>query len=504
MTNSVLEDLRELEQQQRDSQRKLANARLAKDHKLEQQTALEIRLETLKYANGELRTQLLQARELLSVGTRQLGHWRLEGDRFGDDIRALDRKLKNGLESVRIIAISRRKIDSRLNEAQKKRSVIVQLKERTENKLKEIERKRDEAKVHEQSLRQSIQQNKEESQRIAEEIIRLRAENKKLEQDLLSAQDMELSTQRRAEEVEAEIQSEKKRYEDAIASMNMKLEDCQKGKENLKKEAIYVEEELKTKTSELHQVWKEIIELQESEGHDPSPPPTDPEATAPVFDMDRLRESARQEDTYLQESHSERQALRAAIDQLKAETIKLEGETQIIAKKNESTKEIARKDQNIEDERRKNMDTFLKQLETEREVVDKLHQAYKELEATRAQDAAENARVLKEEQEGLELIGNDLAKAKTELEVQLVVTEELSRTFDQEKSAILQRMEEAKERAISVQKILEETIERAKRVEEEAKSKESETQNAQERIEENAKKHIDEANQQIELLLKSK
>eukprot|EP00957_Ditylum_brightwellii_P159793 12162858-Ditylum_brightwellii.AAC.1 len=72
-----MEDLRVLEQQQRESQHMLQSIKLTREHKLEQRASLENKLSSVKYSNGERRAQLSRARDVLSKSTRELGTARL-------------------------------------------------------------------------------------------------------------------------------------------------------------------------------------------------------------------------------------------------------------------------------------------------------------------------------------------------------------------------------------------------------------------------------------------
>ena len=96
-----MEDLRILEQQQRDSQRLLASIKLTKQHKLEQRISLETKLSSLKYSNGESRAQLFRARDVMSKSTRELGTAKIHSERSSENLKKFDDKLKRTLSHVR-------------------------------------------------------------------------------------------------------------------------------------------------------------------------------------------------------------------------------------------------------------------------------------------------------------------------------------------------------------------------------------------------------------------
>jgi len=89
-----MEDLRVLEQQQRESQRLLASTKQTKKHRLDHRIALENKLSSLKYSNGESKQQLLRSREVLSRITRELGEARLRGGNYNDNLKRFDERLK--------------------------------------------------------------------------------------------------------------------------------------------------------------------------------------------------------------------------------------------------------------------------------------------------------------------------------------------------------------------------------------------------------------------------
>jgi chromosome segregation ATPase len=427
---------------------------------------LENQLEDLKYSNGEQRAQLLQARELLSSGTRELGSRRLEAERAGDDLRAFDRKLKKGLHSARMIAACRRKIDSVIMVARTKESILLRLRSEVQEKLKDMGNKLDEAKRYEETIRKSIQEQVTLAQKHAEVTTNLRTENKYLEQDLLAAQSMEQSTKLRADAVEAEIKAEKNRHVTSIASLKAKLMECQKLRQDLATQEKSLKKQSEEKMSLLHETWNRITRYQEEEGHELSPPPTDPQAAPPIFDMVRLRRSLDTEEKYIHEQGVERRALQESSDELKAELVKLEKEAAQIETKVSYINESAQIEQKSEEERQDAMDTFLQELGSEREDVEKLHQSYKDLEQTRAQEASDTADELKAQQQAIARNRQALQKSASELDNEDATTDELSATWAAEKEVLCKEVEEAKQRANSAEKALEGSTEEVKLLEE--------------------------------------
>jgi hypothetical protein len=498
---AVLEDLLVLEQQQREAQRKLASARLTKEHRLQQQTALENQLADLKYSNGEQRAQLLQAREFLSSGTRELGSRRLEAERAGGDLRAFDRKLKKGLHSARMIVTCRRKIDSVIVAARTKQSILLRLKSEVHEKLKDMGKKLDEAKRYEETLRKSIQEQVTFAQKHAKVTTNLRTENKCLEQDLLAAQNMEQSTKLRADAVEAEIKAEKNRHVTSINSLKARLLECQKLRQDLATQEKSLKRQSEEKMSLLHETWNRITRYQEEEGHELSPPPTDPQAAPPIFDVVRLRRSLDTEDKHIHEQGVEQRALEESSDDLKAEFAQLEKEAADVETKVSSFNESAQIEQKSEEERQDAMHTFLQELQSEQQEVEKLHQSYKDLEQARAQEASDTADELKAKQQAIASNRQALQKAASELDSEDAAAHELFTAWDAEKPVLCKKVEEAKQRANSAEKALEGSTEELKLLEE---GSDSEIFEEVEQAKIATESRAAEADEEIERLLNSK
>ena len=83
----VLEDLKELEKQQRDSHQKLQKARETKSRIEFKYKSVEQRLGDLKYSNGQTRVELKRIHEILSVGQRKMLAVRRGADNAHSNIR---------------------------------------------------------------------------------------------------------------------------------------------------------------------------------------------------------------------------------------------------------------------------------------------------------------------------------------------------------------------------------------------------------------------------------
>jgi len=224
-----MEDLRVLEQQQRDSQRLLASSKLTKQHKLEQRSSLDTKLSSLKYSNGEARAQLIHAREVLSKSTRELANAKLRSDRSSDNLKKFDEKLKKTLDVVRALHSKRRKLDNAIVRLANADATLKNREGKMMKEVKRLEMELEDAKHREQLVVKSIQGAKMKVQEFVEDTIRMRSELSGLETDLTSAQQMEASTKFRAESIRSEIEGEKKRYEDSKTAQLAKMEAVNPG-----------------------------------------------------------------------------------------------------------------------------------------------------------------------------------------------------------------------------------------------------------------------------------
>jgi hypothetical protein len=110
----VMEDLRVLEEQQQESQRKLSQIKNLKQNRLERYSAVENQLVSLKYKNGEHRVQLNRAHDVLSSATREMEALKLDATRNDDRLKAINKKLKCAQARSRIHETYRHKIDGRI------------------------------------------------------------------------------------------------------------------------------------------------------------------------------------------------------------------------------------------------------------------------------------------------------------------------------------------------------------------------------------------------------
>jgi len=270
-----MEDLRVLEQQQRDSQRLLASSKLTKQHKLEQRSSLDTKLSSLKYSNGEARAQLIHAREVLSKSTRELANAKLRSDRSSDNLKKFDEKLKKTLDVVRALHSKRRKLDNAIVRLANADATLKNREGKMMKEVKRLEMELEDAKHREQLVVKSIQGAKMKVQEFVEDTIRMRSELSGLETDLTSAQQMEASTKFRAESIRSEIEGEKKRYEDSKTAQLAKMEAMSSKKVELESSICNMSAVAEEKKKELYEAWEKCVAIQKEEGLEVSASPAD-------------------------------------------------------------------------------------------------------------------------------------------------------------------------------------------------------------------------------------
>lgn len=86
----VLRDLQVLEEQQRESQRKLQHARDKKQRTELQRAALEQQLGNLKFEDGKIKAEIAQTHKLLSKGQRSIAAVRGDAKKAEQELRDFD------------------------------------------------------------------------------------------------------------------------------------------------------------------------------------------------------------------------------------------------------------------------------------------------------------------------------------------------------------------------------------------------------------------------------
>ncbi len=262
---TVMEDLRVLEQQQRDSQRLLASIKLSKQHKLEQRSSLETKLSSLKFSNGEARAQLIHARDVLSKSTREMASSKLRSERSSGNLKKFDEKLKKTLDIVRGLYGKRRKLDNAIAKLENAYRGLEGREEKKADQIKKAEMELEDAKHRESLLMKSIQGSKMKVQEYGDDTLRLRSEMSTLEVELTSAQQLEASTEFRAESAQTDMENDEKRRQSFLAMYNQQIVEMDRKKGDLNNEIGELQQGLQEKERVLQNTWKRCLDFQKEE-----------------------------------------------------------------------------------------------------------------------------------------------------------------------------------------------------------------------------------------------
>jgi chromosome segregation ATPase len=382
---TVMKDLRVLEQQQHESQRKLQHAQETKQRRLEYHAALEAKLEQLKYQNGQNRAELSHMRNLLSKGQRSLGTARLAAGRAGDDLRDFDRKLKQALASKRATLAHQHRQERILAEFSNKIALVWRLKDEAEEHVDKGKMEISQHREREEALRQEVRAEVAKQQTLDRETAKARHETRLLEQELKQKQECEILTKARIESINKDSVSEDQRHSDTMASMKAKLDSYGSSSKETQAAIVRMDDQIAKKKEIRNKAWYRTIRIQQAEGHPPSLPPTESN-TPPDFDMARLQEAVAVETKAAADEVTAKEELHAAVTALELDLAKAEKEAQAKAQERLDLEKSNEEAKLVEAERCERDSKFLKDLENLEEEKTALESTLNELREQRANE----------------------------------------------------------------------------------------------------------------------
>lgn len=250
----MLADLQVLEQQQRDAQRQLESARLVKEQRSKHQAEEQSQLEHMKYSNGQMRAQVRQSRELLSLATRSLGNRRLDSERNGDKLRAFEAQLKKARLSVRANQSCCRKLDSLIIGIENKVEEMSGLKTAMKAKIKAAEDTVMSQQQTETGFRGKIQKLSSKDQVCIDSLAELRSGRKGAEEELRAAQNMEESTRVRSQALTAQAAKATAEHETLIDQTKRSIQAAQVSGKDIKARLEKVDKEYTLKTRRMEEI----------------------------------------------------------------------------------------------------------------------------------------------------------------------------------------------------------------------------------------------------------
>lgn len=448
-------DLRVLEQQQNESFRKLEAIKLTKQHKQSQHSSLESKLSSLKYANGEQRAQLVRSRDVLSRSTREMGATKLSSSKSSDSLKAFDSRLKKALTSKRILNALRHKVDSGIITLRNKRAIILRLKTQVADELTASTKRANDAKNHEDSLRKSIQDEKYETKNIIEDITSARSEVTGLGQDLANNHITLEDTKSRAECTMSDLVAEDKRHDSFMKQEYSKLEAYKKQEAEKKAREQEVLKEIELKRTQLLQSWKRCVQLQQEEGHELSPEPTEDGAT-PTLDVYKLQAVLDEEQAALLSDKTKRDDVNKSLTAAREEVASLESKDTAVLEEMESTNNATDDAQKVENDRKKANSKFLDELEKDRCSVRDLRRSVSELEESIGSERKRLDDRYAEQSEMIEKRQTEVEESKAELADALTTHQDLEGRFEEKQKSDSRLLEKAKREADSTRSDFEE------------------------------------------------
>lgn len=368
--NLVMEDLRVLEQQQRDSQRLLASTKLTKQHKLEQRLSLETKLSTLKYSNGEARAQLQRARDVLSKSTRELGSAKVQSERSSDNLKRFDNKLRKTLGHVRGLHSKRRQVEQAIGKLRNANTVLSQREKTIMDQIKSKEMERDDVKHREKLLIKSIQTSKRKVQEFVEGAIQMRSELSELQSDLTLAQQMEASTKYRVDVLKTESTTEQRRHEESKGVVLLRIKDLNVEKMEIEKKIIDKSKDIDVKMNALTEAFEHCVRVQKEDGFKLSTSPT----TA-ALDMDGIRNLIEVDESNLRVVQEEESTLIQKTKTIEDQIKKLQSTNEQIDEEANQVQQNLVQMQNDEDTRKKAHESFMAEFQKEQEEVEELRKS---------------------------------------------------------------------------------------------------------------------------------
>ena len=223
-----MEDVRILEEQQRQADQKLEKAKQYKGQCTQRHQQLETTLSALNYENGKNAELIQQQRHTLQQCGRELSTVK-EEDKEAD--RALTRfhdKLKKASTCCRKIVSLYTQIDRATILLRKKETDQRRVLADAEDKAREAETRYAETVRHEELVLKAIQAGKQTANGLAEETARAASNCAKLETELAAHKKMESASAASLQEASEEVEAERKRGEEAAAALRAKLADTER------------------------------------------------------------------------------------------------------------------------------------------------------------------------------------------------------------------------------------------------------------------------------------
>lgn len=371
-----MEDLRVLEQQQRDSQRNLAAIKVAKQHKLDQRSSLDAKLSALKYSNGEGRFQLNHARKVLSTSQRELAAAKLRSERSNDNLNKFDEKLKKTLSTVRALHSKRRKLDEAMVRLENYGAILENNAEDIVRLIKSTVMQVDNARHRETLLVKAVQDSKVKKQTFAERTSQVRGAISSLESELTATQQTEAAVKMSLDQKRMELQDENERFCKSKDMYLRKRKETEVQRSDLESSIRELTHDVESKGGILKDSWEKCIIIQNVEGLDASI-----SVDVASLDVDAIRVNLNGEKATLALREEEVLAAEGRSKALEAELVHLQEKSNALNVKNDDLVLKVTADRQREDRRVEERRNFVQELQSSRDKLGKLKESLDSLNA---------------------------------------------------------------------------------------------------------------------------
>lgn len=432
-----MNDLRILEQQQRESKRMLESMKLTKVHKLEQKKSIDVNLSNLKYQAGEMRAELQRANKELSKHHRQVLDARSRSEKSRKDSTRFDAKMKRAIGVARVLATYQNKVEAAMIGLNETNAKLNFKKGQMMSKLNAAHVRRDDAKHRYDLLAKAIQTNQHKERAIKEELSRIRSETTGNEHDLSSAQQIESQTKLRVQTIEHEVELEQTRHVDAVADLEAKHAEITASKS---KELTSVEEmkaAIAAKKEELRKMWEKSNQIRKAEGHEVLPEPKWGVDQAPSLDVARISVRVNAQEEELRSSKSEKENLQHSIVEMEERSTAQKEE--VVTKRDKTTDLLKSVEKEREEEARlsKQVDEVVEKADAECNEVSKLQETMKDLSAAHEKSSGDMKLLLDKNEGDISAI-----EAKIEsIDKDIVVLEDSDKRFKEENAISMAKID---------------------------------------------------------------
>ena len=496
-----MEDVRILEEQQRQADQKLDSAKRYKEQCTQRQQQVETTLSTLKYENGKNAELIQQQRITLQQCGRELGTIREEDHRAENELRKFHDKLKKASACCRKIVSLYTQIDRATILLRKKETDQRRVLADAEDKAREAETRYAETVRHEELVLKAIQAGKQTANALAEESAKAESNCAKLDNELATHRKMESASATSLQEAEGELEAEKKRGQEAQAALGAKIADAKRRRDEMMAKLELLEGDEKKKQKEVADAEDVSRQLQMQEEHEVTP-----EGMPVNIDVSRIRAVAEKQAAILEQS---RQTVNELVQQNQNCQEKIatgvEKEKTLQTEVGERAKILEERQEGFVRSRAAIAKLGEEELQEERNQVDKIQSSYDDVVADKESRDAEAVEKLEETTKLLEEDKAIYAQLSEQVEAKQREKDELEDEHEKKKAAAAEAIAlaeaEANEANAEYEALKEEeaTID-AESPEAEAEREMAETIRGGELLMEDGQKEIDEALEEYPVL----